>query len=781
MCGGGSSGGSSSGGGSSSTVSDREFEAAISQSNANRNSGGGGVSYGSSGYYDSSSGRVTSSDIGGSRQSSAPMSRPTQKVSTIKTGPGGVDPAVAKAAGYKINSDGTATKAVSINAAPATTTETKTVDVGYGPGQMDPALAKAAGFDVANGKGTKTVTRLTGAATNYEYGYAAPVGLDKLKDGQETQLGADGKVISSSGVGSVADLKSQGFDMTTWDEAQPWNGWTSSDDVIGTDVRNANRAANPFDRDGDGSMWTYTDFNGVVRDSWSDEFISGPNDLTTLDGMTKAQYANQVLTDAGYTDAYKGVSGATDKNGNPIQSGSYAQKLAEANAMYDSQLLYRNAYNTEKGNFAREHAQKINDGLVISNDLVETALGRRPDATAQELAAAQQEFGDLYGRGYVVAGGTFDDPLGEYMDANIGTMEGRNLLGSTINTTNSYNNFAANFAKGYNTGGRFKNTNGLDMEVDNSRNVGFSTNMQRFGDVLGNAVLGQIPLVGSALKANTMDIYGPNVPGMNAVASELAINPGGLLGDFIGNYASNYAAQGVGGAIYNNTGNVNAAIAGALGAGSAVGQGANALAQSAASGMGVNPMVISSDISPVANQQYKAGLDNAGFGQSLGETQQKQFGMSTGDGSPDSTAALVRFGADTTATDASTGEVVTQTPLTSESLQTNVESNTAADVATGDLIGEGTETEFDSEAWKNQQAQMNNASDGNVTSLTGEISYDSEPNPMFSMSTPTGVQYLSKGRQRDYGNATYSVANPIKQYRGSRRRGFGDRLVGILV
>lgn len=62
--GGGDSSGGGGGGGSSSssTVSDAEFDAAISQSEANKASGGGGVSYGDSGYIGSGG---TSSDIGG--------------------------------------------------------------------------------------------------------------------------------------------------------------------------------------------------------------------------------------------------------------------------------------------------------------------------------------------------------------------------------------------------------------------------------------------------------------------------------------------------------------------------------------------------------------------------------------------------------------------------------------------------------------------------------------------------------------------------------------------
>lgn len=61
--GGGSSGGGGGGGGSSSsTVSDAEFDAAIRQSEALNASGGGGVSYGNSGYIGSGG---TSSDIGG--------------------------------------------------------------------------------------------------------------------------------------------------------------------------------------------------------------------------------------------------------------------------------------------------------------------------------------------------------------------------------------------------------------------------------------------------------------------------------------------------------------------------------------------------------------------------------------------------------------------------------------------------------------------------------------------------------------------------------------------
>ena len=99
---------------------------------------------------------------------------------------------------------------------------------------------------------------------------------------------------------------------------------------------------------------------------------------------------------------------------------------------------------------------------------------------------------------------------------------------------------------------------------------------------------------------------------------------------------------------------------------------------------------------------------------------------------------------------------------------------------TGDTPGIDSEGEFDSGEFIRTQAQLSNPNSQQASDLFGNFANDLMTNPLFS-AAPAGVQYLSKGRQRDYGNAIYNVASKLQNYAGARRRGFGNRLTGIVI
>jgi hypothetical protein len=601
----------------------------------------------------------------------------------------------------------------------------------------------------------------------------------------ETQVGSKGGVTSSSGVGSRADLESQGFDMTTWDDVADDPGWATSStpDVVGYDQRESNRKSNPFDRDGDGSMFTSTSLSGVVTGPFGNvQSYPGPDSLNN--GVTKEQFVQDALTAKGFSDSYKGVRGGNgsavlDGNNNPVRSGSYAATESQASAEYDAMVSYQNARSYAEQQWAANQANQIRDGMYISQDLIDMATGKVAGATQTQISAAQNEFGDLYGRGYAVQGGTFDDPLGQYMDSSIAAMNQGNFLGSDL----SANSFTNNFMSGYNARGGNKDTNGMQMEVDQAGNIGFSTRGQRFGDAAGRVVKS---LVGSSLgpvgslalggvNNNTMNLYGANVPGYGPVASTMSFGPGEVLGNFLGGQLGNAVAPAVAQGIYGQTGNVDLAI----GMGVATGVTSSVAGQYAggygANMLGMQDFVISSDIgSPYAGQMNSSlegqGLDRNGFSLNLGDE-------GGGSGTPAQAASeggILQVRDQSLSAPQDGGGQPTGQPIQ------YANSSQGQDLAAGDLPSDGSESYFDAEYWRRMQLSNMNPNSQQVTALNG-TSYQSEPNPLFSMGTPQGVQYMSQGRQRDYGNATYSVAEPLQQYRGARRRGIGDRLVGIVV
>jgi hypothetical protein len=381
------------------------------------------------------------------------------------------------------------------------------------------------------------------------------------------------------------------------------------------------------------------------------------------------------------------------------------------------------------------------------------------------------DYGNLLGsyaqrNAYNFPSATFDDPYGTGMAPTLAEIDG-NPLGSSITTDNERAYFD-NFSGGYNDESGFF---GRNIEADNAGNTGFSDFGNRFSDAVGGLIVGGIagainPVLGAAasgLNFNTMDQYGEIVPGYGRQISEISYNPGlgigGMLGSALAPKVGQAAAQGM----YNRTGDVNNAIvAGTAGAVGTVG-GAMGLGNMLGGGQSYT---ISSDIQATPyDSQIDDMMEERGFGSRL------TSGGGDSDGGSPMTSSIVPGG------DQDPVNQTLGTPINSTSVQTV---DASGDTGAMGNIGDGTNSYFDSDAFINLMAQNANPNSTQVSDLTGQRVASLDVNPLFS-AAPPGVQYMSKGRQRDYGSATYSPTNRMTNYRGSRRTGLGNRLVGMLV
>lgn len=509
-----------------------------------------------------------------------------------------------------------------------------------------------------------------------------------------------------------------------------------------------------------------------------------PNVTTATD---RDQFVSDALSAKGYSDNYKGVgdskgNAVTDGNGNPVRSGDYAQTEAEAGAVFDAYQDYKEERAKAESKFMEDTKSAALTGRTISDDLLDRAAGLDPDdftktISAEEQAAAQRELGELMGNQYDTYGNVvgmsnqFDDQLGPYGAPSMMDFGkfagGSSLLGSNISQKDSFKNVS----EGFNDGTGFLGTN---FESDVSGNLGFSSPGQRFGDFVGGSLLGMLgsavagPVGGaiaSGLQPNTMDLYGTNfTPGYGATVSELSFNPGAALGNFLGGEVAGAVAPEVAGAVYDSTGNVNTAIGAGVGAGvlgSQLGQQGGTLA---AKGMGITPSVVSSDIQASPYQdQVDDMMEAQGFG--------SRVDSGGDDGGTQSVAGSAMPTSNIGSSDPNMGTAVGDT---------EIQTVDSGDVGSGTVLPGDSTAEFDADAFINETAQLSNPNTQQLVSLFGDAVNDLNLNPLFS-AAPAGVQYLSKGRQRQYGNAIYNVQNKLRNQAGARRRQLGDRLVGMII
>ena len=307
---------------------------------------------------------------------------------------------------------------------------------------------------------------------------------------------------------------------------------------------------------------------------------------------------------------------------------------------------------------------------------------------------------------------------------------------------------------------------GTNYVVDNYGNIGYQTFGQRAGDFLGNTLLAsKIGLEGLN--------YTPYGEAYNTVMdrSQATFKPFGLMGDLLGSKVGAAAGEYVGQNMYNATGNVNQAIAAGMGAGLLGEQGTKYATSALGDLSGLNSIPLGSNPATLSkNAEALAALDE--------ETESSGIGARV-DGNDGDSAQVSDFGAAMGQGDGVGSETPSQgVNITNTAIQTSDASDFGA--GQNETVGTATETEFDAEAYLLEQAQNANPNTQQITDLYGQQPYTSDVNPLFAAQVP-GVQYLSQGRQRNYGNATYNVVDPLTNYLRGRRRGFGDKLTGIVV
>ena len=515
---------------------------------------------------------------------------------------------------------------------------------------------------------------------------------------------------------------------------------------------------------------------------------TSPN-IADYDGMSQDDYVADVLASKGYSDSYKGVKSGTtgkavtDSKGNPIRSGTYVNTQAQAESDFQAYQEYKAA----KAEAQEAYYDDMEARQMVDQDLIDAAMGAGGyvsgditdpsfDPTAVDIMQGPASLQDLqsYGNYLGSAADTFSfpefsfaDPYGTAMAPRVSQIDG-NALGSNVTTFNEQNYFD-NFSEGYNDDAGFL---GRKIENDAAGNVGFTSAGQRFGDAVGNAFVwrgtgGVAGPLGSALGAattfNNMDAYGENVPGFNPNVSTTSLGFGGV-GGLLGNQAANYVSPMAGQQVYGATGNPYAAIGGQVATSAGLQAGGAALGSNI-----FGDMVMSNTSSPYAARSDEL-MEEKGFGSRLMDGGDDGGGSGVAPDAGNTGPMSQLLTADTQGT-------MVPTQSVSES---GIQDVVGADVGTGDLIGDASTTEFDDQQFLLAQLENANPNTTQVTDFFGNQAVNLETNPLFS-AAPAGVQYLTKGRQRNFGNAIFNVANRLQKQRGFRRQGLNDKAIGTVI
>lgn len=530
---------------------------------------------------------------------------------------------------------------------------------------------------------------------------------------------------------------------------------------------------------------------------YSDEYESGTPDVSNY--STNEGYTNAVLTSKGYSDDYKGVksgsgSAVLDGFGNPVMSGTYDRTRNEAESTFDAYQDYTVAREKAQAEFYSdmEARQQIDqsqidmamnsggyigdfynaDGTVRADyDPTQAVNSMMGPPSAQNL----KDYGNYLGSSadeFSFPGFSFSDPYGTAMAPRLSQIDG-SALGSEI-TTQSERDYFDNFAAGYKQDNKsgFFGLGGNRLETDAAGNIGTSTGGQRFSDAAGNIIMGLVGSafgpIGSAIAAgtnvNTMNAYGEVVPGYMPTVETISFGPGQAFGGLLGSALGGKASQAVGQKIYDSTGNVNNAIGGAVATGVGLNVGGAALGSQVDSAYGLG--YVGSNTSSPYQSQIDQEMESRGFGDSISG--------GTGGGESDGQSAEI-------------GQLQSQlspnyAPMSTMGTgvnDTEIQNVASADVGAGNLQG-NTDTEFDATQFFLTQARNANPNSTQPVDLFGEQTADLSANPLFN-AAPAGVQYLSRGRQRQFGTGTNTVMNAMQRKNSNRRGGIGDRLVGVIV
>tara|TARA_S200000501_G_scaffold229878_1_gene215672 strand:+ start:13247 stop:14731 length:1485 start_codon:yes stop_codon:yes gene_type:complete len=491
-------------------------------------------------------------------------------------------------------------------------------------------------------------------------------------------------------------------------------------------------------------------------------FGGSDDDKSDKNSSEKDAAVDAELAKKGYSSTYKGVTGAVDSKGQPIQSGAYAQAKQTASDNYDNKVAYEAAYKSAKTDW-----DASNVGLpVIDQDLINVGMGKGGyllegfsptnaevgygPPTPDDQKAATEMLGKLMrqkydgGTTYSFPGSDFNDPLG-------------NALGSTLNETyegSGYNNrvnqssFDA-LAKAYNQ--PFQR----NLASDAAGNVGTNTFGQRvatgFGNLVEGLVLGQVlgpvgSILGTGTNYEMMNTYGPRVPGWEGTASTASFDYTNALGGALGDFAADKAVPVVAQGIYDKTGSVGQATAGAVATGVGLTEGIGSYVGSRM--QDVRPGIMSSDIKSPYEARTEQEKEVGGFGASLS-------------GAPNNSSA------------ATPSQNVT--PAISTMQNTGL-SDTSGDVAAGT-------PDFDWQAWLLANAENANPNTAQPTNLIGSPAISASNNPLFDAQPDMkGVRYLQQsGTNRNYGTAMMQPVNSLQQSNSRRRTGLNDRRVGVVI
>ena len=490
------------------------------------------------------------------------------------------------------------------------------------------------------------------------------------------------------------------------------------------------------------------------------------------DFETGRAYAENQAKLAGYGQNNKGVvdkegNAVLDGFGNPVQSGTYSDIMDNSESDHSRSMAYNTArveaekqYNTALAGATESVSPALIAAGLGTNDLAlkdgynltdavfgtSKATAKQRDEYTKMLAQAMREnyLGTNVRR---FPGATFDDPLGTALAS---TLDGT-YLGSDMSAAKQRENFSR-LASAYNKG-PFRSK----LEVDAAGNIGTTTLAQRFGGGLANLIeglaLGAVAgPVGSAFGIGTdykvMNNYGTPVDGFGTGTTGTAsFDLKNMAGGFVGDQLASQAAPAVGKALYKQTGDLTASMAGAVGSGIiAAEQGGKAVGGYLSDNFGLTPNIMSSDISPPYKTPKKDRVDS-GFGASLAD----------GEGN------------------ASVATVAPAVAPAMSTLQNTGLSDSATDLAASD-------PNFDWQAWLAANAKRANPNTGQPVDLSGASTVSASNNPLFSAAPDlNGVRMLTQRTNRDYGSAMVEPLNSLQRYNSNRRGNLDDKRVGVVI
>ena len=519
---------------------------------------------------------------------------------------------------------------------------------------------------------------------------------------------------------------------------------------------------------------------------------SGPSSSEVSDMQDAAAAAAQAAVD----EAYGNNKGVTDGNGNAVTDGfGNAVKSGGYNRSYDD--AFNSSMNDSYQAFAEEQFNANNQALIdqgktVGQNYIDVAMGQGGFLTnfdpenpmalnvanpAVSIGPASLDQLNSYGnqlgtyaqqRDYAFPGASFNDPFGTGMSDNTATLAGDSGVGSKYTDQNEANYFNA-FSDGYNDSSGMFGTNLSAVEGgDYDGAVGMNTFGQRAGDAIGGAMLGLIggavagPLgsaIGNAFDTQTQTPYGNFIGNLdNPYASQgtaySTFGPGNLLGGLAQGASAKAIGGVVGPALMEATGgNKMQALAGTMGAaglgskavGNAVTDMVNQVAPTFSVGSGASDMPSSVELQ--AQEEGGSGGGGSDSGGDIGTFSQSLGPQGGGSGSNSTTNQGVSM----------------DNVLNGGNINAPGGSIYSDPVVANDPIAD-----YLGAAITGQPAGVVNPSAG-----------DQLFNPLMMADASTGVQYLTSGRNRDYGSGTTNQQSRNDFMKNDRRSritgGFGRR------